>query len=723
MPSNVISGSGGGGSGLTNPMDASGDIIVGGTSGAPAKLAKGSDGQFLKLASGTPSWAAETGLGDTLSNATTVDDTIARYNGTNNKTIQGSGIKVDDSWNMTGANSISTKTSPVYNVKEWGLVGNGSTDNGAAWITLCTAVVAANGGTIYFPAGNYKFLSTFDFNRQKNVSIIGDGRFLSNLDFSGAAIEGLYLVGGGGYVKDLSVKTRVNQWALWVSPSSGDITDTYNPVCRVENIKIYEGQLFLQGYYIAACNIQCYQVTSAYVGIGARLDVSNSTVDGVWCEGYNQGITGNSQTSILTNLNARFCATNSIAIAVSYCDCFNWNSQYGAGMSLSGSHNRGYGIFELCTPVGGDVYAIFDELVNYYVGTDYTGHITNIKCVTLDNTSTDGGAIYFNDGTTSFLKSDPTGADLQIGGFTTTTVPNGHILRPANYGASGTAITLDSSLTLYTVNGLSLTGYYGGVQVLAPFLFPQVDNYTDIGKPAARFKNIYSAGSQTVGRIDASLNQAIAVANEARTDVLGHLADGTIRHQAAQANSIGAACTTLATLKTLCGQIAVAFEAHNDDAILASGWAYHNAQITTYALASTTTPSTLQDCFDMLVDIRSKFNDHEPIITGHMAQVGGVFTIAGLVREYSTLPTDYLIGVSNTGSATTIWLSTADVASGRTIIVKDESGDANTNNITVATQASENIDGAATYVINANYESVMIYSDGTNWFVSSGMNE
>jgi hypothetical protein len=51
--------------GLSNPMTAAGDIIVGGASGAPARLAKGTDGQVLKLASGTPSWAAESGGGST----------------------------------------------------------------------------------------------------------------------------------------------------------------------------------------------------------------------------------------------------------------------------------------------------------------------------------------------------------------------------------------------------------------------------------------------------------------------------------------------------------------------------------------------------------------------------------------------------------------------------------------------------------------------------------
>ena len=48
---------------LTNPMESAGDIIYGGTSGVPTKLVKGSDGQVLKLASGLPTWANESGGG------------------------------------------------------------------------------------------------------------------------------------------------------------------------------------------------------------------------------------------------------------------------------------------------------------------------------------------------------------------------------------------------------------------------------------------------------------------------------------------------------------------------------------------------------------------------------------------------------------------------------------------------------------------------------------
>ncbi len=82
---------------------------------------------------------------------------------------------------------------------------------------------------------------------------------------------------------------------------------------------------------------------------------------------------------------------------------------------------------------------------------------------------------------------------------------------------------------------------------------------------------------------------------------------------------------------------------------------------------------------------------------------------------YTAKAGDRVIGVNRAGTVT-VTLLTAEVRKGRVYTVKDESGAATTNNITVATEGSENIDGSATNVISTNYGSVTYYSDGTNWF-------
>jgi len=64
----------------------------------------------------------------------------------------------------------------------------------------------------------------------------------------------------------------------------------------------------------------------------------------------------------------------------------------------------------------------------------------------------------------------------------------------------------------------------------------------------------------------------------------------------------------------------------------------------------------------------------------------------------------------------TITIATSELGSGRVIIIKDGDGNASSNNITVATEGDETIDGAATGSIAADSGSLNLFSDGTNWY-------
>ncbi len=75
-----------------------------------------------------------------------------------------------------------------------------------------------------------------------------------------------------------------------------------------------------------------------------------------------------------------------------------------------------------------------------------------------------------------------------------------------------------------------------------------------------------------------------------------------------------------------------------------------------------------------------------------------------------------IMGVNRAG-VVTITLPSAEVVKvGRVYVVKDESGDASSNNITVDTAAAETIDGAATDTLDTDFQSIGYYSDGANWF-------
>lgn len=75
-----------------------------------------------------------------------------------------------------------------------------------------------------------------------------------------------------------------------------------------------------------------------------------------------------------------------------------------------------------------------------------------------------------------------------------------------------------------------------------------------------------------------------------------------------------------------------------------------------------------------------------------------------------------LVSYTDTGTAT-ITIPTAQVHDGRILNIKDSGGNATANNITIQTGGSETIDGSSTFVINVNYQSVTLVSDGNDWFI------
>ena len=86
--------------------------------------------------------------------------------------------------------------------------------------------------------------------------------------------------------------------------------------------------------------------------------------------------------------------------------------------------------------------------------------------------------------------------------------------------------------------------------------------------------------------------------------------------------------------------------------------------------------------------------------------------------DYQALGEDLYIGVDTSAGAYTITLpADADINDGHKVIIDDEDGNSNTNNITVATPGSETVEGGATATISTN-DAVTTYiydRENTNW--------
>jgi hypothetical protein len=100
---------------------------------------------------------------------------------------------------------------------------------------------------------------------------------------------------------------------------------------------------------------------------------------------------------------------------------------------------------------------------------------------------------------------------------------------------------------------------------------------------------------------------------------------------------------------------------------------------------------------------------------------GNIINSRVVAGDYVATIYDYYIGVSDTSVARTITLPDPSdllvrLSHNQAFIVKDESGAAGTNNITINT-AGGLIDGAASAALTNNYASLTFKSDGTNYYI------
>ena len=125
------------------------------------------------------------------------------------------------------------------------------------------------------------------------------------------------------------------------------------------------------------------------------------------------------------------------------------------------------------------------------------------------------------------------------------------------------------------------------------------------------------------------LASAIVLANDLKASINASYADAADHTTAPDAVNVitSPAPLTEAALITLIAEMLLDYDAHDDDAELVAGWAYHAAQeAADHSLASVVAPVNLQECITRLNDIKAKFNAHDADATCHGA--GGNHQVA-----------------------------------------------------------------------------------------------
>lgn len=114
-------------------------------------------------------------------------------------------------------------------------------------------------------------------------------------------------------------------------------------------------------------------------------------------------------------------------------------------------------------------------------------------------------------------------------------------------------------------------------------------------------------------------------------------------------------------------------------------------------------------------------NDNDTINIGSGNQIIGgnpsPVTVTNVTTPtYTALTTDYFLCVDTAINPVTITLPTGIL--GTVYMVKDCSGDANTNNITIQGTGGQLVDGSATATINSPYGNLQFIFNGTEWSIA-----
>ncbi len=148
--------------------------------GAPARIFCNADNfsMTVQTSTGRTVWAVQ----DATSENTTSNMIFSDFAAPNGSSLVG--------FIQAGAGAVArtaqNKMRDIVSVKDFGATGDGATNDAPAFQAAINALIARGGGTLYVPFGVYRIKNRLQAscNAQQHISIIGDGRYQSGLDFS-----------------------------------------------------------------------------------------------------------------------------------------------------------------------------------------------------------------------------------------------------------------------------------------------------------------------------------------------------------------------------------------------------------------------------------------------------------------------------------------------------------------------------------------------------------
>lgn len=144
------------------------------------------------------------------------------------------------------ANSSSTTSLGLFNVKAYGAVGNGIADDTSAINAAVAAAQLNGGGVVYFPFGNYLISSIINIT-SSYVGLLGVGKNMSKLVMGTAGMSAVSFSGTPGSTLANCFMIGLSAFQYNLTAAGIGVTLYYTAVCVLQDIQVSG---FLQGFFV-----------------------------------------------------------------------------------------------------------------------------------------------------------------------------------------------------------------------------------------------------------------------------------------------------------------------------------------------------------------------------------------------------------------------------------------------------------------------------------------
>ena len=187
----------------------------------------------------------------------------------------------------------------VFNVLDYGAKGDGATDDTAAIQAAIADAVTANGGTVYFPVGNYRISSTLVLPYEAVITLAGDGNYETSkgtrLRWVGSDNSSMIDVGAYNFMRDMFLYRSGGSYTNLIGVDVKGTVSVNTPNVIISNVHT---KGFTTGFYFDfSYYVLMDRCRSTYCDYGIRLGtecnafvllntfVSRCTTAGIYFEG------------------------------------------------------------------------------------------------------------------------------------------------------------------------------------------------------------------------------------------------------------------------------------------------------------------------------------------------------------------------------------------------------------------------------------------------------